>query len=86
MLLCEEVFHKVGEAEPGFSVGVAIGLEEERVALDEAGDFAATREAEFAVEFAGVVKAEDVFRLGGEELFGARDEAEEGVAVENAFE
>lgn len=56
------------------------------MAADEAGDLAAAREAELAVELAGVVEAEDVLRLGGEEELGARDEAEEGVAVEDALE
>lgn len=86
VFLCDEVLHKFGEAEPGFVVGVAIGLEEEWVALEEAGDFAAAREAQFAVELAGVIEEKDVLRLGGEKLFRARYEAEEGVAVENALQ
>ncbi len=43
---------------------MAVGLEEERVAEDGAGYFAAAREAELAVELAGIVEAEDVFGLG----------------------
>ena len=56
------------------------------MAQEEAGDLAAAREPELAVELAGVVEAEDVLRLGGEELLRAGHEAEEGVAVENALE
>jgi len=54
--------------------------------LEETGDLAAARESELSVELAGVIEADDVLRLGGEELLGARNEAEEGVAVENALE
>lgn len=86
VLLCEKILHEIGEAEPGLAVGVTVGLEEEGVALEEAGDLAAAGESELSVELAGVIEAEDVLRLGGEELLGARDEAEEGVAVENALE
>lgn len=43
---------------------MAVGLEEQRVAEDGAGDLAAAREAELAVELAGIVEAEDVFGLG----------------------
>lgn len=39
------------------------------MALEGSGDFAAAREAELAVELAGVVKAEDAVGLLGEVFF-----------------
>jgi len=75
VLLSEKVLHEIGEAEPGLAVGVTVGLKEKGVVLEEAGDLAAARESEFAVELAGIIEAEDVLRLGGEEMLGARDEA-----------
>lgn len=65
---------------------MAVGLEEQRVAEDGAGHLAAAREAELAVELAGVVEAEDVFGLGGEEGFGFGGESEVGVALDDALE
>ena len=65
---------------------MAVGLEEQRVAEDGAGDLAAAREAELAVELAGVVEAEDVFGLGGKEGFGFGGESEVGVALDDALE
>ena len=56
------------------------------MAEDRAGDFAAAREAELAVELAGVVEAEHVLRLGGEVLFGFGDEFEGGVAFDDSLE
>lgn len=44
LFLGDEVFHEVGESEPDFAVGVAVGLEEEWVARDGAGDLAAAWE------------------------------------------
>lgn len=54
--------------------------------LDEAGDLAAAGEAELAVELPGVVEAEDMLRLGGEELLRFGDEPEECVPVEDTFQ
>lgn len=65
---------------------MAIGLEDERVSLEEAREFPAAGEAELAVELSGVVEAENAVGLLGEELLGAEEEAEGGVAVEDAFE
>lgn len=65
---------------------MAVGLEDEGVALEGAGDFSAAREAEFAVELAGVVEAEDAVGLLGEEVFGFGEESEVGVALDDVFE
>ena len=54
---------EVGKAKPHLAVGVAVGLDEERVLLEEARDIAAPQEAELAVELAGVVEAEDELGL-----------------------
>jgi hypothetical protein len=55
------------------------------VALDGAGDLAAAREAELAVELAGVVEAEDVFGLLGEKVLGLGDESQEGIALDDVL-
>lgn len=78
--------HKIGEPEPNFVVRVAVGGEKERVAGNGSGDFAAAGEPELAIEFAGIVKAEHLFGLFGEEIFCFREESEGGVAVEKGFE
>lgn len=46
---------------------MAVGLKQEGVALDGAENLAATGEAQLAVEFAGVVEAEDMVRLLGQD-------------------
>lgn len=53
---------------------MAVGLKQEGVALDGAENLAATGEAQLAVEFAGVVEAEDMVRLLGQVLFGPGEE------------
>lgn len=65
---------------------MAVGLEEQRVALDGASDLAAAGEAKLAVEFAGLIEAEDVFWLLGEEVLGLGDESEEGVPLYDVLE
>ena len=65
---------------------MAVGLEDERVALEGLGDLAAAGEAEVAVELAGVVEAEDAVGLLGEVGLGFGEEAEVGVASDDAFE
>lgn len=65
---------------------MAVGLEDQRVALDGAGNLAAAREAELAVELAGVVEEDDAFRLLGDEVLGLGEEPEVGVALDDAFQ
>lgn len=65
---------------------MAVGLKEQRVFLDEAGDLAAPGEAELAVELAGFVEAEDMFGLLGEEVLGLGNESEGGVALDDVLE
>lgn len=54
--------------------------------LEGSGDFAAAREAELAVELAGVVEAEDAVGLLGDVFFGFGEESEVGVASDDAFQ
>lgn len=56
------------------------------MALDEFYYLPAAGETELLVEFAGVVEAEDVFRLFGEELFGFGEKAKVVVAEEEVLE
>lgn len=65
---------------------MAVGLENKRVALNGAEHFPATGEAEFPVEFSGLVEKEDVLGLFGEEFFGFCEESKAGVALDNVFE
>lgn len=65
---------------------MAVGLEEQRVFLDEAGDLAAPGEAELPVELASVVEAKDMFGLLGEEVLGLCNESKEGVALDDVLE
>lgn len=60
--------------------------EEQGMFGNELRDLATAGEAELAVEFAGIVEAEDLFGLFGEEFFGSGEESEGGVAVEEGFE
>ncbi|KAK1559197.1 hypothetical protein Q3G72_011739 [Acer saccharum] len=69
------------ETEPHLVVHVAVGLEDERVALNGLEDFAAAGEAKFAVELAGIVETEDALGLFGEELLGLGEESEGGVTA-----
>ncbi|KAK7356833.1 hypothetical protein VNO80_16112 [Phaseolus coccineus] len=63
-----KVLHEISEVEPGLVVGVTVGLEKEGLVLEEAGDLAAIGEFELSVELVGDIEADDVLRLGGEEL------------------
>lgn len=65
---------------------MAIGLENQRVALDGLEDFAAAGEAERLVEFAGVVEAEDLLGLFGEVFFRFGEESVMGVSEEDGFQ
>lgn len=65
---------------------MAIGLENDGVALDGLEDFTATGEAQLAVKLAGIVEAEDAFGLFAEEISGFGEESEGGVAEEEGFE
>lgn len=86
-LLFEEGIHEGGEGEVGLGVGGETGeMEEKRVAGGEAGDLAAAREAELAVELAGVGEGEAMAGETGEEGLGADDEAEVGIAIDNGLE
>ncbi|KAK7354043.1 hypothetical protein VNO80_19499 [Phaseolus coccineus] len=70
VLLCEKVLHEISEAKPRLVVGVTIGIEKERVVLEKVGDLAAAWEFELSMELADVIEADDVLRLGEEELLG----------------
>ncbi|KAK3423565.1 hypothetical protein EUGRSUZ_F00333 [Eucalyptus grandis] len=85
-LLLEQLLHEGREPEPHLAVGVAVRLEQERVALEGADDLASPGEAELAVELAGVVEAEDALRLPGEEGAAPGEEAEAGVAGDEGLE
>lgn len=85
-LLGKELLHEWGEAEPELTIRVAVELEERRVALDRAGDFAAAGEAKLTVELASIIEAENLVGLVGEEVFGTGDESEEGIAFDNSLE
>lgn len=65
---------------------MAVRFEDQGVALEGLGDFAAAGEAELAVELAGVVEAEDAVGLLGEIVLGLGEEPEMGVASDDAFE
>lgn len=65
---------------------MAVGLEQNGVALEGSGDFPAAREAEFSVELAGVVEAEDAVGLLGEEVSGFCEEPEVGIALDDVLE
>lgn len=54
--------------------------------LNGSSDFATSREAEFAIELAGIVEAKNVLRLLGEEILGLKKESEEGIGLEDALE
>lgn len=64
---------------------MAIGLEYERVAEDGFQNLAAAGEAELLVEFSGVIEAEDLEGLFGEEFFGFSEESEVGISEEEVF-
>ncbi|KAA8540337.1 hypothetical protein F0562_024744 [Nyssa sinensis] len=64
---------------------ILVRLEKDGVALYRAEHFAAAGKAKLPVELAGIVEAEDVFGLLGEEIFGFGEEFE-GVALDDVFE
>ncbi|KAK4424574.1 hypothetical protein Salat_1650900 [Sesamum alatum] len=65
---------------------MAIGLENERVAEDGLQNFPAAGEAKLLVEFPGVIEAEDLVGLFGEEFFALSEESEVRISEENVFE
>ncbi|KAA8550281.1 hypothetical protein F0562_001965 [Nyssa sinensis] len=64
---------------------ILVRLEKEEVVLYRAEHFAVAGKAKLPVELPGVVEAEDVFGLLGEEIFGFGEEFE-GVALDDVFE
>ncbi|PON50357.1 hypothetical protein TorRG33x02_314870 [Trema orientale] len=85
-LLFEKLLHEIGEPEPHLAVIVAIRLENQRMALDEPCHLSSTGESELAVELSGIVEAENVVGLLGEELLGPDEESEEGVTLDDALQ
>lgn len=65
---------------------MAISFEQEGVEVEEFEDFPASGKAELLVELGGVVEAEDLVGLFGEEVPGSGEEAEVRVAVEDVLE
>lgn len=63
------MLHEIGEVNLGLVVSVIVGLEEEGMVLEEAGNLAVARESELLVELVSVIEADDVLRLGKEKLF-----------------
>lgn len=86
LFIMQQSIHKLSEAKPDSVVGMAIGLENERVAEDGFQNFAAAGEAELLVEFTGVIEGEDLEGLFGEIVFGLVEESEMIVSEEDVLE
>lgn len=56
------------------------------MALDGSSHFATSRKAEFAVELAGIVEANNVLRLIQEEILGPEKKPEEGIRFDDSLE
>lgn len=64
---------------------MAVNFKNQRVLVNKLVDLSTPGKTHFPVELTGVIKAKDVIRLLGEELFGSNKEPKLVVTVDNAL-